>query len=210
MNSVAYFDSIADRWNVIREDYFEDRLKYIVLSKFNINDKICADLGCGTGFISLALSQEAKLVFSIDNSRNMLKELHDTSSDRGIKNIYPIKGSAVDIPLFDESIDAVYMNMALHHVVDAEKVVKEAYRILKNKGTFIISDVEEHDGEWAKIEMHDEWLGFSHEQINHWMDEAGFKKIGIETTELKGKAYSSEGEYTETGIFIASGVKEGE
>ena len=73
-----------------------------MLSKFNIKNKICADLGCGTGFISLALSQEAKLVFSIDNFRNMLRELHNTSSNRGIKNIYP-KGSAVDIPLFDES-----------------------------------------------------------------------------------------------------------
>lgn len=210
MNSVAYFDSIADKWNVIREDYFEDKLKYIALSKFNIKDKICTDLGCGTGFISLALSMEAKLVFSIDNSRNMLKQLHDTCSNKGIKNIYPIKGSMVDIPLFDESIDVVYINMALHHVVNAKGVVKEAYRILKNEGVFIISDVEEHDGEWARSEMHDEWLGFSHKQINDWMDEAGFSGIAVESTELRCKGYSSKGEYTETGIFIANGVKKGE
>ena len=52
MDSVSYFDSIADKWNVIRENYFENRLKYVVLSKFDIKNKICADLGCGTGFIS--------------------------------------------------------------------------------------------------------------------------------------------------------------
>ena len=61
MSSINYFDSIADKWNVIREDYFEEKLKYISLSQFNIKDKICADLGCGTEFISLALSNESKL-----------------------------------------------------------------------------------------------------------------------------------------------------
>ena len=210
MNSVSYFDSIADKWNVIRSEYFEDKLKYIVLSKFNIEDKICVDLACGTGFISLVLAESANLVFSIDNSRNMLKQLHDEAVNRKIKNIYPIKGSITDIPLFDESIDAVYINMALHHVVDARKAVKEAYRILKKDGTFIIADVKEHNGEWARTEMHDKWLGFSNEQISTWLAEAGFSGINFENTELKCKAYSSKGEYTETGIFIASGIKKGE
>jgi len=35
MSSVNYFDSIADKWNVIREEYFDEKLKYISLSQFN-------------------------------------------------------------------------------------------------------------------------------------------------------------------------------
>ncbi|MEY8763943.1 MULTISPECIES: class I SAM-dependent methyltransferase [Clostridium] len=210
MDSVSYFDSIADKWNVIRENYFENRLKYVVLSKFDIKNKICADLGCGTGFISLALSKDADLVFSLDNSRNMLRQLHDECLDKKINNVYPIKGSITDIPLFDESIDVVYINMALHHVVEADKVIKEAYRILKKNGSFFISDMEEHNGKWTKIEIHDKWLGFSDEQINKWMKTAGFSEVKFEDTGLKCKGYSSKGEYTETGIFIASGIKKGE
>lgn len=210
MNSVSYFDSIANKWNVIREEYFEDKLKYIVLSKFNTENKICVDLGCGTGFISLALSQNANLVFSVDNSKNMLKQLHDECLDKKIKNIYPIKGSITDIPLFDESIDAAYINMALHHVVDAKKAVEEAYRILKKDGVFIVSDVKEHNGEWARTEMHDKWLGFSKEQITDWFNKAGFSDISFENTELKCNGYSSKGEHTEPGIFIAKGIKRGE
>lgn len=208
MNSLDYFNSIAKEWNVIREDYFEEKLKYISISEFDVNDKICADLACGTGFISLALAEKAKLVFSIDNSRNMLRELHDTSMRENKKNIYPIRGSVDDLPLFDGSIDAVYINMGLHHIANAKEAISEMYRILKKHGTVAITDVEEHDGEWARVEMHDEWLGFSHEQIESWFKEAGFSGIKVRSTGLKCKGYSSKGEHTETGIFLASGIKE--
>lgn len=206
INSINYFDSIADKWNVIREEYFEEKLKYIALSQFNIKGKICADLGCGTGFISLALAQEAKLVFSLDNSRNMLKELHGNVVSKGLKNVYPIKGSLDDLPLFDQSIDAVYINMALHHIFDAKKAVEEMYRVLKKDGSIVITDVEEHDGEWARREMHDEWLGFSHKQMNEWLTEVGFRNVEVSSIGLKCKGYSSLGEYTETGIFVAKGI----
>lgn len=36
MNSLQYFDSIAPNWNVIRSEYFEERLKYKILSMTNI------------------------------------------------------------------------------------------------------------------------------------------------------------------------------
>ena len=207
MNSVNYFDSIADSWNVIRSEYFNETLKYLVLSKVNIKDKICADLGCGTGFISLALSLEGELIFSVDSSKNMLKQLSGIASKKAIKNIQPIIGSMDSIPLFDNSIDVVFTNMALHHVVDAKKAIAEMFRILKDNGTAVISDVKEHNGLWAKEEMFDEWLGFSEAQIRQWMAEAGFVDIEFENTTLSCKGYSSKGEFTETGIFIAKGRK---
>lgn len=156
MNSVQYFDSIAAKWNVIRSEYFEERLKYKLLSVDDIKDKVVADLGCGTGFVSL---------------------------------------------------DGTFINMALHHVKEPWKAINEMYRVIKEDGTVVISDVMEHDGEWAREEMYDEWLGFSNEQIINWLREAGFKNIKIENTDLRCKGYSSKGEYTETGIFVATAVK---
>ncbi|EJP6474085.1 class I SAM-dependent methyltransferase [Clostridium sp. L74] len=207
MNSLQYFDSIAEDWNVIRSDYFEERLKYKILSITNIKDKVVGDLGCGTGFVSLALANEASIVFSIDNSKNMLKELSTAASKKDYKNVYPIKSSLDNLAIFDESLNVVFINMALHHIKDAKKAISEMYRVLKKDGVVIISDVREHDGEWAKEEMFDEWLGFSNEQMTSWLEEAGFKNIEIENTDLSCKGYSSKGEYTETGIFLASAVK---
>lgn len=207
MNSVQYFDSIAESWNVIRSEYFEERLKYKLLSLTNIKGKVVADLGCGTGFVSLALVNEAGIVFSIDNSSNMLKQLKNNISDKNYKNLYLIKSSLDNLSLFDDSVDVIFINMALHHIKDAKKAISEMHRVLKKDGVVIISDVLEHNGEWAREEMFDEWLGFSNEQIINWLEEAGFKNIQIENTDLSCKGYSSKGEYTETGIFIAKGSK---
>lgn len=207
MNSLQYFDSIAPNWNVIRSEYFEERLKYKILSITNIKDKIVGDLGCGTGFVSLAVANEASIVFSIDNSINMLKELSASASKKDYKNIYPIKSSLDNLAIFDESLNVVFINMALHHIKNAKKAIAEMYRVLKKDGIVVISDVREHNGEWAKEEMFDEWLGFSKEQMTSWLEDAGFENIEIENTNLSCKGYSSKGEYTETGIFLASAMK---
>lgn len=207
MNSIKYFNDIASKWNVIRSEYFEEKLKYKVLSKVNIKNKIVADLGCGTGFISLELANEANLVFSIDNSINMLKELKNSIMNKNLNNVYPLKSSLEDITLFDESLDAVFINMALHHIKNADKAIGEMGRILKKGGSIVISDVMEHNGEWAREEMFDEWLGFSNLQISEWLEKSRFKNISIENTDLTCKGYSSKGEYTETSIFIASAIK---
>ncbi|MGH4051213.1 MAG: class I SAM-dependent methyltransferase [Clostridium sp.] len=209
MSSLDYFNEIAKNWNIIRSEYFEERLKYKVLSKVSIKDKVVADLGCGTGFLSLALALDASIVFSIDQSVNMLVETKKLMEIKKFNNVYPIRSSIDNLALFDESVDVVFINMALHHVKDAKRAIEEMFRIIKKDGTLIISDVEEHNGEWAKEEMFDEWLGFSNDQIKEWLTEAGFNTVSIENTDLKCKGYSSKGEFTQTGIFIAVANKGG-
>jgi hypothetical protein len=81
------------------------------------------------------------------------------------------------------------------------------YRVLKTGGRVVISDVYKHDGEWAKEEMHDEWLGFSENEIREWFENTRFKNIEIEDTKLKATGVSSKGEHTETGIFLATAIK---
>ncbi|MDS0526419.1 methyltransferase domain-containing protein [Clostridium sp. SHJSY1] len=208
MSSKQYFDDIAPKWNEIRSEYFRDELREKILENADIENKVVGDFGCGTGFISLGLAaKNPSIIFSIDQSINMLRELKKESIRKGYKNVYPVKSSLDELVIFDESIDVITINMALHHVVDAEKAVKEMYRVLKKGGNLIISDVYEHSGEWAKIEMYDEWLGFSNNQIMKWLDNSGFKNISIKNTGLQAKGYSSKGEYTETDIFIATAKK---
>lgn len=208
MSSVQYFNEIADKWNVIRSDYFEERLKYKVLSKTNVKDNVVADLGCGTGFLSVALALDAKTVFSLDQSRNMLRQANEIMRSKNFNNVYLMESSLENLVLFDESVDVTFINMALHHVKDAKRAIEEMYRVIKRGGRVVIADVQEHDGKWAKEEMYDEWLGFSNSQIDKYLKEVGFKNIQIENTELKCKGYSSKGEYTEAGIFIAVADKE--
>ena len=64
MNSVKYFNSIAKDWNKIRMDYFKNELREIAINSVDIKEKVIADLGAGTGFISLRVGEEANLVFN--------------------------------------------------------------------------------------------------------------------------------------------------
>ncbi|MDF2593244.1 MAG: methylase involved in ubiquinone/menaquinone biosynthesis [Clostridia bacterium] len=208
MGSRQYFDNIASSWNIMRSEYFKDEVRDRILQKLQIESKIVGDLGCGTGFISLGLaSKKPNIIFSLDQSTNMLKELKRESISLGHNNIYPIRSSLDDLALFDESLDAITINMALHHVAEAGKSIAEMYRVLKYGGKLVVSDVLEHKGQWAREEMYDEWMGFSIIQMIEWLEQAGFKNISIEDTGLRAKGYSSKGEYIETGIFIATADK---
>jgi ubiquinone/menaquinone biosynthesis C-methylase UbiE len=139
----------------------------------------------------------------------MLRESRKLMETKKFNNVYPIRSSKDNLVLFDEYVDVVFINMALHHVKDAKKAIEEMHRIIKQDGTLIISDVQKHNGEWARSEMFDEWLGFSNNQIEQWLMDAGFNIVNIENTDLKCKGYSNKGEYTETGIFIAVANKGG-
>lgn len=207
MNSVKYFNSIAKDWNKIRMDYFKNELREIAINSVDIKEKVIADLGAGTGFISLRVGEEANLVFSIDSSKNMLSELYKSAKDKNLNNIYPIKGSLEDLPLFDNSVDIIFINMALHHVTNPDIAIKEMNRVLKKGGQVVITDVEEHLGEWATEEMFDVWLGFRHDQLKSWYEDAGFIDINVKSTELKARAESSKGEVIEPKIFIAKATK---
>lgn len=125
MNSVNYFNSIAKEWNRIRVEYFKDELRERAINSVDINNKVIADLGAGTGFISLEIAKKANIVFSVDSSKNMLGELYKAAKESNLNNIYPINSEVEDLPLFDDSIDLIFMNMALHHVENPGKAIKE-------------------------------------------------------------------------------------
>ncbi len=91
MNSKKYFNAIANEWNGLSRTYFKEELRDKVIDRLDLKNKVVADLGAGTGFISLKASRDASIVFSLDLSKNMLRELSNEIKTKEIKNIYPIK-----------------------------------------------------------------------------------------------------------------------
>jgi len=56
-------------------------------------------------------------------------------------NVEFIKGELINIPLEDQSVDRVISNCVINLEPDKQKVYDEIYRILKEDGMFVISDI---------------------------------------------------------------------
>lgn len=101
------------------------------------NEKII-DLGCGTGYYLFLLSNlPVKLnLTGFDFDEKALMEAKVSLAGQDIKFV---TGDLHKMPFKDESFDKAVASEVLEHVEDDERVLKEVFRILKPKGTLVIS-----------------------------------------------------------------------
>jgi len=83
------------------------RADWMVLGNFQ--DKIVADLGCGYGTVSIPIASRAKAVISIDACQERVRFLSLVARFRGIKNICPVHGDVLNLPLKGRKVDAIIL-----------------------------------------------------------------------------------------------------
>ena len=111
------------------------------------------------------------------------------------------------LPFEDDSLDAVFANMYLHHIEEPPLAIAEMVRVLKAGGVLVITDEDKHGHEWLHEEMDDVWLGFDRDQIHRWFVEAGLKEVEVDCTGSACCAESAEGESAAISVFAARGIK---
>jgi len=95
------------------------------------------DVGCGTGFlIDMLAKQRAAGYFGVDLSDEMIR----VAKGKGIHGAQFVVGSADALPYPDESFDIVACSQSFHHYPYPEKAMREARRVLKPGGLYILSD----------------------------------------------------------------------
>jgi len=162
------------------------------LMKLNPGE-IVLDLGSGGG-IDVLLS--AKRVgpngkaYGLDMTDEMLALANENKGKAGAENVEFLKGEIEQIPLPDNSVDVIISNCVINLSADKDRVLREAFRVLKPGGRFAVSDVVTRGP--MKPEIRKSvllWVGcvagaLEESEYRSKLEAAGFEHIDIEPTRI--------------------------
>jgi len=151
------------------------------------------DLGSGGGIDVLLSARRVGptgKAYGLDMTDEMLALARENQSKSGIENVEFLKGEIESIPLPDNSVDVVISNCVINLSADKDRVLREAFRVLKPGGRFAVSDVVVRGDVPEQVRRSMEmWVGciagalHDHEYMGK-LAKAGFEGIDIEPTRV--------------------------
>ena len=201
-NSKQYFAEVAQEWDEIRSGFFTEEMRDAAIAKVGLTETaVVADIGTGTGFVLQGLVHKAAQLVGFDESQNMLNVAERNLANH--PNITLRLAEGQSLPANDNSFDAVFANMYLHHVPQPEQAIQEMTRILKPGGKLIITDLDSHDQAWMQEAMADRWLGFKRKDVQKWYEGAGLTAVDIDCAQGTCDCTAPTGNDIALSIFIA-------
>jgi len=150
--------------------------------------EVCVDLGSGRGTDVLRMAEsvgETGFVYGIDISDGMLEKARQNAAKFKVTNVRFVKSELEKLEIPDKVADLVISNCTLNHADDKQAVWNEIYRILKNGGRFVISDIYSTTpvpDEYRKdpVAVAECWAGsVTREEYLKQLEIAGFSTIDI-------------------------------
>ena len=155
--------------------------------------QVVLDLGSGGGIDVLLSARRvgpAGKAYGLDMTDEMLELARDNQRKAGVANVEFMKGEIESIPLPDNSVDVVISNCVIKLSAEKDRVLREAFRVLKPGGRFAVSDVVTR-GEMPERIRHDIllWVGciagaLDESDYAAKLARAGFTAISIEPTRV--------------------------
>jgi arsenite methyltransferase len=151
------------------------------------------DLGSGGGIDVLLSARRVGptgRAFGLDMTDQMLALAEENKRKSGLENVHFLKGEIEHIPLPDNSVDVIISNCVINLSGDKDRVLREAFRVLKPGGRFAVSDVVARGDVPPAMRRNMElWVGcvagaLSDTEYLAKLAAAGFAQAGIEVTRV--------------------------
>ena len=144
LSSAVGYNLAADGYDK-KEAYLNSFEKGNVLKLLgDIKDKMILDIGAGTGRVSVPLAKAGAKVTALDVSEEMLRQVQGKSK-KGKVVIETVVGDAESLPFEDNSFDMVVAGFLIVHLKDPTRFLDEAYRVLKDGGVLLVTNINQKD-----------------------------------------------------------------
>jgi arsenite methyltransferase len=153
------------------------------------------DLGSGGGIDVLLSARRvgpSGIAYGLDMTDEMLALAQENKRKSGVANVHFLKGEIEHIPLPADSVDVIISNCVINLAADKDRVLAEAFRVLKPGGRFAVSDVIVRGEMPPAIRRNMElWIGcvagaLADREYLDKLARAGFVDASIEVTRVYG------------------------
>jgi len=151
------------------------------------------DLGSGGGIDVLLSARRVGpngKAYGLDMTDEMLALARENQKKAGVQNVEFLKGTIEEIPLPDNSADVIISNCVINLSGDKDRVLREAFRVLKPSGRLAVSDVvirgEVPEAVRKSMEL---WVGciagaMQETEYREKLRAAGFEGVEVEPTRI--------------------------
>jgi arsenite methyltransferase len=155
--------------------------------------EVVLDLGSGGGIDVLLSARRVGptgKAYGLDMTDEMLALANQNKEKAGVANVEFLKGEIEHIPLPDNSVDVIISNCVINLSADKDRVLREAFRVLKPGGRFAVSDVVTRGEIPAEIRQSILlWVGciagaLEEKEYRAKLTAAGFEQIEVEPTRV--------------------------
>jgi arsenite methyltransferase len=172
--------------------------------------EVVLDLGSGGGIDVLLSARRVGAsgkAYGLDITDEMLELARRNAAEAGVANVEFLKGQIEEIPLPDDSVDVIISNCVINLSGNKQRVLHEAFRVLRPGGRFAVSDVVVRGELPADVKRSMElWVGcvagaLQDTEFMALLREAGFENPSVEMTRTY-DAHDARGFLTNAGLDV--------